>query len=130
MKKILAIVLLLAGLASAQIVEHSMTFPDSTVGYTDSVKLVAGEEPFYLKTTQGLAQIDTMYAGFSYGSTFSWFKVNVPFVVGANIITVFPEEVRLFEGGNSEDLWIKFYGVADSTRDTSSVPFILGTQVK
>jgi len=130
MKKILAIVLLFAGLISAQVIERNLTFPDSTVGYTDSVHLRSNEAPLYLKTNRGLAQIDTMFAAFSYGTSFTWYKVNVPFVVDSGYVTVLPEAVRLFDGDTQSDLWIKFYGVSDTTRDSNSVPFILGTKVK
>lgn len=130
MKKILAIVLLMASLASAQILEYSLTFPDSTVGYTDSIHLQWNEIPLYLKTNQGLAQIDTMFAAFSYGPTFTWYKVNIPFVVDSGYITVLPDEIRLFDGDSNSDMWVKFYGVSDTTRDSNSVPFTLGTKVK
>jgi len=130
LKGLIISLVLFAGLASAQVIERSITFPDSTVGYTDSVLIRSNEIPLYLKTNQGLAQIDTMYAAFSYGSSFTWYKLNVPFVVDSGYVSVLPESVRLFDGDAHEDLWIKFYGVSDTTRDTSSVPFIFGTKVK
>lgn len=135
MKKILALILLFTGLAFSQVVERTLTFPDSTVGYTDSIRLVGNEVPRYIRTNQGLAQIDTMYAGFSFQKVpTEWYKVNVPFVVDSGYVTPFPEEItRTFKGLSGSDsddyLWIKLYGVSDTTRDTNSVPFIIGTRV-
>jgi len=136
MKKILAIVLLFAGLISAQVIERTLTFPDSTVGYTDSIRLFGGQTLNYIRTNQGLAQIDTMFAGFSFQKVpTEWYKVNIPFIVDSGKVTPIPDLIKNnFQGipGNDSDdyLWVKFYGISDTTRDSNSVPFIIGTQVR
>lgn len=127
--------LLFAGLASAQILERTLTFPDSTVGYTDSIRLGNGQYLEYIRVNQGLAQIDTMFAGFSFQKVpTEWYKVNVPFIVDSGYVIVLPDEIRTFGGiyGNDSDdyLWVKLYGVSDTTRDTNSVPFVVGARVK
>jgi len=136
MKQLIIAFLLFTGFAFTQTIERTLTFPDSTVGYTDSVRLKGGEKLSYIRTNQGLAQIDTMYAAFAFDKIAGeWYKVNIPFIVDSGYVTPFPTLIKEnFKGipGNDLDdyLWVKFYGVSDTTRDSNSVPFILGTQVR
>lgn len=136
MKQLIIAFLMLTGLAFGQTIERTLTFPDSTVGYTDSIRLKGGELLSYIRVNQGLSQIDTMYAGFSFQKVpTEWYKVNIPFIVDSGYVTPIPTLIKEnFQGISGSDLddylWIKLYGVSDTTRDTNSVPFIIGTQVR
>lgn len=136
MKQLIIAFLLFTGFAFTQTIERTLTFPDSTVAYTDSVRLKGGEELSYIRTNQGLAQIDTMFVNFSFQKVpTEWYKVNIPFVVDSGLVTPIPalikENFKGIPGSDSDDyLWVKLHGVSDTTRDSNSVPFILGTQVR
>lgn len=132
MKKWLVVFLLALGTVTfGQVIEKNLVYPDSSVNYTDSVHIPGDYLPIYLKTGK-LNQIDTLYTGFKFRHDTIWYKDSNPIVMGDSASFCFiPTLVQSIVGkAGADSLWIKFFGVADTTTDSVARTFILGLKEK